>query len=70
MDLDKKYHVVNLQYYIISKKKIHRNRKSVFESNQNKDNIFKNVVNLVIFIYKSFLNTLYSNLAFLLWNKE
>ena len=49
MDLDKKYHVLHLQYYIISKKKIHRNRKSVFESNQNKDNIFKDVVNLANF---------------------
>lgn len=69
MDLDKKYHVVHLQCYIRSNI-THRNRKRVFESNQNKDIIFRDVVQLVILIYESFLNTLYSNLAFLLWNKE
>ena len=69
MDLDKKYHVVHLQCYICLNT-THRNRKRVFESNQNKDIIFRDVVQLVILIYESFLNTLYSNLAFLLWNKE
>ena len=66
MDLDEKYHVVHLSCLNTT----HRNRKCVFESNQNKDIIFRDVVQLVILIYESFLNTLYSNLAFLLWNKE
>ena len=69
MDLDKKYHVLHLQYYIHSNT-THRNRKHVFESNQDKDIIFRDVIKLAILIYELFLNTLYSNLAFLLWNKE
>ena len=73
MDLDKKYHVLHLQYYIqyyIHSNTTHRNRKRVYESNQNKDIIFRDVIKLAILIYELFLNTLYSNLAFLLWNKE
>ena len=48
MDLDKKYHVLHLQYYIHSNT-THRNRKRVFESNQNKDIIFRDVVKLANF---------------------